>query len=263
MARDVILWHREKGIRKDKIARKGLGRNKPSDLSHLDKYALRDLPTAAPQGVPVVIGVNWYENFDTPEADASNPNMWWIGRGNLGGIRGGHCVCLKPGERPDPIRYYNFFDQGREGACVGFGTARAASLIERRLFNPWWMWDHAKMVDEWGDTNPGDDNGTSVHAAFDVWRTRGFARYARNQANMSVEERDALAPDSSFRLRENRWATSVDEVLTVLNMPRATKLGAVPMLNSWNGDFPHIAWIPGETLERLRQEDGEFGVPIL
>ena len=42
-------------------------------------------------GLAVSIGVNWYQDFDTPD---SHNGEWWIGRGNLGSIRGGHCVCL-------------------------------------------------------------------------------------------------------------------------------------------------------------------------
>lgn len=41
--------------------------------------------------VPVAIGVNWYQNFDKPEYVNGE---YWIGRGDLGLIRGGHCVCI-------------------------------------------------------------------------------------------------------------------------------------------------------------------------
>ena len=44
-------------------------------------------------GTPVVIGVNWYAKFDEPEYDG-RLKRWWIGRGSLGRLRGGHCVCL-------------------------------------------------------------------------------------------------------------------------------------------------------------------------
>lgn len=42
-------------------------------------------------GLAVSIGVNWYSNFDSPVTYNSER---WIGRGNLGGVRGGHCVCI-------------------------------------------------------------------------------------------------------------------------------------------------------------------------
>jgi hypothetical protein len=42
-------------------------------------------------GTPVVLGVNWYGNFDHP---AKKGSRWWIGEGELGDIRGGHCICV-------------------------------------------------------------------------------------------------------------------------------------------------------------------------
>lgn len=43
------------------------------------------------RGVPISIGVNWYANFDRPEGTGRD---MWIGRGDLGRVRGGHCVCI-------------------------------------------------------------------------------------------------------------------------------------------------------------------------
>lgn len=42
-------------------------------------------------GLAVSIGINWYQDFDLPDM---HNGEWWIGRGALGSIRGGHCVCL-------------------------------------------------------------------------------------------------------------------------------------------------------------------------
>ena len=42
-------------------------------------------------GLAVAIGINWYSNFDDPVIYNKER---WIGRSSLGGIRGGHCVCL-------------------------------------------------------------------------------------------------------------------------------------------------------------------------
>jgi len=44
-------------------------------------------------GVPMAIGVNWYHGFDTP-VKGTNPGEYWIGTGQLGAIRGGHCVTI-------------------------------------------------------------------------------------------------------------------------------------------------------------------------
>jgi hypothetical protein len=69
----------------------------------------------------VVIGVNWYAEFDKPEKDGQG--HYWIARdGKLTRIRGGHCVCLKPRGATDPPAWWSFYDQGTEGACLKAGT---------------------------------------------------------------------------------------------------------------------------------------------
>ena len=71
-----------------------LGRRPPSDWTHVDKYPLT-ARTAPAKPTPVVIGVNWYAEFDKPQKDAQG--HYWIARdAKLTTVRGGHCVCLKP-----------------------------------------------------------------------------------------------------------------------------------------------------------------------
>src|ERR1044072_9957536 len=103
---------------------KGLGRRVPTDWDHYDRYPLTAATTPATP-VPVVIGVNWYEDFDNPQPVSGR---WWIGRStNLGHVRGGHCVCIEPGDQldangnivrrlPDAHRRPGLDDPGQEGA---------------------------------------------------------------------------------------------------------------------------------------------------
>ena len=72
-----------------------------------------------------------------------------------------------------------FYNQGQEGACVGFGSSEMMSILNHRRYDARWLWNEAKKIDEWPDTNPGDDNGTSVRAAMDVLRTEGHIREGR------------------------------------------------------------------------------------
>jgi hypothetical protein len=230
----------------------------------VDKYPLSALPVSAqPTQVPVVLGINWYTNFDNPIYDGGH---WWIGKGDLGSIRGGHCVCLHPGgtERRDLTSWWKFYDQGREGACVGFGSSRAMTLLNRKRYMARWLWDMAKEVDPWSDTNPGDDDGTSVDAAMQVLAKRGHVTWKPGYAgaiDASYQERDAIMPDTGQGISVYRWATDVQDVIRTLGSDTATRLGAVPILNSWGTEYPHIVWMPGETLERLRSEDGEVAIP--
>lgn len=218
-----------------------LGRRAPTDFVHVERFPLT-AATAPSTPVPVAIGVNWYENFDTPELSAGHP---WIGRGMLGKIRGGHCVCLLPAGMTDPSSWWHFYDQGREGACVGFGCSRMMSLLNRQRYDARWLWNQAKTIDEWPETNPGDDNGTSVRAACDVLRKTGHV----------VANRVPEIVDIGQGIAANRWATDVDQILKALGTP---SWDHVRVLNSWGAGYPHIVNMPATTLHQLISvENGE------
>lgn len=225
-----------------------LGRRVPQDFSHVDKYPLSALPvTEQPRRVPVVIGVSWYSNFDAPVKDG---NAFWIGRGDLGTARGGHCVCLKPQGVTDPTPWWVYYNQGREGACVGFGASRMMSMLNRKRYDARWLWNEAKLIDQWPDTNPGDENGTSVRAACDILRDRGHRKVLAGNSCPEAAGEGILA---------NRWATSIDEVLTSLGTPGRDY---VEVLNSWGKAYPHIVRLPASTLERLLHENGEIALVV-
>jgi hypothetical protein len=244
----------------------GLGRRTPKDWSHVEKYPLSALAASAvPTCVPVAIGVNWYSDFDAPEKFSGR---WWIARNGIRGtIRGGHCICLKPTALTDPLTWWTWYDQGHEGACVGFGCSRMMSLLNRKRYFARWLWDHSKTIDEWSDTNPGDDNGTSVHAAMDVLRLNGHVAFSSKFNNLNVEgngvyvtQRDLLSPNPLEGINAVRWATKVDEVRAVLQSALHDKLQAVPVLNSWGRDFPHAVWLPYTALQRIMDEEGEVAI---
>ena len=46
----------------------------PSDWKHVDKYPLT-AATAPSKPTPVVIGVNWYDEFDKPQKDAQGHSL--------------------------------------------------------------------------------------------------------------------------------------------------------------------------------------------
>jgi hypothetical protein len=80
------------------------------------------------------------------------------------------------------------------------------------------------------------------------WRRTGPLRYGEQ------------TPRPEDGISEYRWATSVEDIHASLKMPRADQLGMVPILNSWDGDYPHVVWMPDETLDRLLKEDGEAAI---
>jgi hypothetical protein len=213
---------------------------------------------------PAVIGVNWYSAFDSPVQDPQG--RWWVGRdGSLGTVRGGHCVALKQRGATDLMSWWDFYDQGQEGACVGFGVSRMMSLLNRKRYFGRWLWDHAKMRDEWTDTNPGDDNGTSVRAGLEVLRAAGHVPWRPvygplNEEALSaseVAERDKITGLPDEGIAAFRWVASIDDLLEVLGYQG---LQYVDLLNSWGRGYPHLTRMPVEVVDRLWREDGEIGV---
>ncbi|SRR6266496_1269922 len=231
-----------------------LGRRIPTDWKHIDKFPLTALATTdRPTGVPVVIGVNWYTDFDDPVKDPEG--RWWIAKNGIrGSVRGGHCVCLKPGNVIDPINWWVFYNQLSEGKCVGEGESRLMSLLNRVRYDATWLWHRARLTDEWTDNDDLTDpnQGTSVRAGLEILRTEGHKRWTHH-----AESNGAVLMDG---ISAYRWATDVDDILRTLRSPLASHLQAVPLLNSWGQVYPHIVWMPTEILSRLQKEDGEMGI---
>jgi len=242
-----------------------LGRFIPDDWGHIERYPLTALPAEErPTQTPVVIGVNWYAEFDNPEVDERSGEQF-VARGGadlLTRVRGGHCVCLEPGgDMSDREEWRTFYNQGREGACVGFGWSRGMSLLNGQEYAAKWLWDRAKERDEWPETNPGDDNGTSVRSAGDALVGLGHVVWSESDADDEWQEREGYTPDENQGISVFRWAQSVDEVHAVLGNARADELGAVPLLNSWGEDYPERIWMPDDVFERLMREEGEVAIP--
>lgn len=97
------------------------------------------------------------------------------------------------------------YDQGDEGSCVGFSASWLSSIDNRRFYDARWLYQQAQLVDEYADTPPAD--GTSVRAGMDVLRTKGHRRvYAGRDRPVALAD----------GILENKWATTVDQVRSVL-----------------------------------------------
>ena len=223
-----------------------LGRRAPTDWVHVDKYPLRVSLVTKP--TPVVLGINWYDAFDSPTLRSDG--RYWIRDTNLGSLRGGHAICVKPGVLTDPLGWWEFYDQGNEGACVGFSESRAMSLLNRTRYAARWLYLEAQKNDEWAGE---DYDGTSVRAGFEILRLRGHRRLINGVTGPELLG-DGVAA--------YRWARSVADVHGAIQMPLADSLDAVPLLNSWGKSYPHIVWLPDSVLERLLGEDGEAAVVV-
>lgn len=225
-----------------------LGARLPDEKPYVEKYGLTPatIPSTAQPGV---LGIPWYSSFDTPKLDGLR---YWIGRSsNLGYVRGGHAICVQPGDASalDMWLWWKFYDQLNEGACVGFSLSRALSLMNRSRYDGFWLYREAQKIDPWDDTPPAE--GTSVDAGCQILKNRGHRRYDATTGRFLTE-------NIVSGIGEYRWATSVDDIHAFLKHPTADKLGAVPLLNSWGTKYPRKVWMPDETLDRVVfQENGE------
>ncbi|MGI8404598.1 MAG: hypothetical protein ACR2OE_07515 [Thermomicrobiales bacterium] len=181
--------------------------------------------------------------------------------------------------------YRTHYNQGNTNACVGFSSSWAMSILNRERYFPPWLWDQAKLVDGWQDTNPGDNNGTSVRAGMDVLRTLGHREVYGNITKPA---------DPNDGILRNEWATNVDQIRSCLangvpvvlgiewfqsffqperrgyeswigrNVPNDKIVGghaicaygvsdrrqAVRLVNSWGTGYP-LVWLSYEVLQKL------------
>ena len=188
------------------------------------------------------------------------------------------------------------YDQGTEGACVGFDWSWCQSIRNRVFYDAFWLYHQAQLVDEW----PGEDySGSSVRAGADVLRTVGHLRLRKGLH---------FEPSLAEGISVNRWATSVDELRTAVALGDPVALGinwyenfdrpqehrvgngrewwigegdlgrirgghaialygasdrrqAIKLVNSWGLGYPTV-WMPYKTLERLLGEDGEASLSV-
>lgn len=194
----------------------GLGRRTPETFEHVEKYPLRTLAAAPLLKVEKTLRLPW----------------WW---------------------------YDGQHDQGAEGACVGFGTSLMLAIINSYQagktvrYNPWWLWDRSKEIDWWNDTNPGDSNGTSVTHACEILRTKGHVPVSRwPRVHGGVELLRGMKAQPSHGIKENRWATNVDDMRAVSNLGLPMSIGVnwyagfdTPVQKQ-NGPFRKGEWVIGE-----------------
>jgi hypothetical protein len=235
---------------------RSLGRTIPPDFDHVAKYPLSALaPQARPTHVPVAVGVNWYTSFDSPVQGADG--RWRIPASNLGTVRGGHCFCLEPAPQPgqpggeqEARPWWTYYNQGEEGACEGFGHARVLTLLYRKTFDAFWLYDDARRAEGAYPNGEGSTNRACCQALV-KWGAHYEigAHCKRTPWRLNVP---------GVRIAAYRWATTAQEVLDALGIVGEE----IPFLNSWGTEYPERVLMPAVTLERLLKENGEADVLI-
>lgn len=223
---------------------KPLGRLEPPDSKHIDKYPLRALAQAElPKITPVVLGINWYSSFDAPVKRSNG--TYWVTEVS-GPIRGGHAICVKPDSMSDYASWWDFYNQGNTGECVGYSSSRMMTLLNRARYDAPWLY-FAALEDAGQPPDP--YSGTYIRSGGEVLRDLG------HKTSRSTE------PKLIQGISAYRWATTVDEMISVIGSPNQVKQGGFNLINSWGRDYPHVVRFPFETIERLLKEDGECMVP--
>jgi hypothetical protein len=226
----------------------------PDDKHLLAGYRLT-AATAPADPTPVIVGWPWHRAFWTPiERREHGRRTYWLPepKDGLGPADGGHCVALRPAGAKDDGRDWTRFDQGREGSCVGWGTARALWWMWRRTVDPLDIYRAAQLVDPFPDTPPGE--GTDVRSALDVLRSRP-PRVKR--AGGWADGHDDM------RIGAFRWVQSVEDVHACLKDEAGAAGGYVVFCNSWGkAGYPHFTRIPDETLNFLLFQNWGEGAAI-
>jgi hypothetical protein len=125
-----------------------------------------------------------------------------------------------PGGQSDREDWRTFYNQGKEGACVGFGWSLCMSILNSDRSAARWLWDQAKMRDQWPQTNPGDDEGTSVRAAAEALVAVGHVAWTEPYADDDFHEPARYKPVLANGINAFRWADSVEDVHSWRTRPR-------------------------------------------
>lgn len=101
-------------------------------------------------------------------------------------------------------------------------------------YDPIADWRLAKAIDEFYDTKPDDDNGTSVRAVYDIARDQGMSRVR----SVEFDSAGRVVPiypkplDPAEGISTNRWAINVDEMRYAIAQKNPVTIGI-----NWYADF--------------------------
>lgn len=161
--------------------------------------------------------------------DRRTPKDWrHVEQHPLRGLHGLELPAKVERVLPIPRQYREEYDQGSEGACVGYSQSWMMSILNRQLYDAFRLYAAAQAIDEWPDTPP--QEGTSLRAGFDVLRTVG---------HWQVWAGKTRAPKLVHGIESNKWATTVDEVRASINAGLPVNLGC-----NWHDSFSRPENLP-------------------
>lgn len=134
-----------------------------------------------------------------------------------------------------PTQYITHYDQGQEGACVGFSLSWMMSILNRTKYDARVLYLRAQLIDEWDDTPPGE--GTSVNAGCKILKEEGHWRL--HKSRWWSRTKTILGLDQG--IAAYRWATSVDDVRTAIGAGIPVVMGV-----NWYRNFGSPVYINKE-----------------
>jgi hypothetical protein len=235
-----------------------LGRNKPTDYSHVTAHpATEALGSIVTTPTPVVAGTDWMTGFDVPVLGADGKYRVSIKAGSE--VRGGHCYCFEPVGELDLHRSWVFYDQGQEGSCEGHGNSRAMTLLhDNTLFDAFWLYDDARRIE---GTYPSGEGSTNKAAAEALRRWGDHPGTAWAHTEGVIERVPWSKGVPSTGIKSFHWATSVEQIRQALGY--ASSVNEFPLLNSWGAaDYPHRAFMSADDIATLLAEGAEYTILV-
>ncbi len=236
-----------------------LGRNKPTDFSHVVAHpAAEALGTVITTPTAVVAGTDWMTGFDVPVLGTDGKYRISIKAGSE--VRGGHCYCFEPAGEPDKERAWIFYNQGQEGACEGFGNSRAMTLLNAgNLYDAFWLYDDARRIE---GAFPSGEGSTNKAAAEALKRWGDHPAAADEKPLAEVIERVPWSQGiPSTGIKSYHWATSVEEIRQALGFSATVE--EFPLLNSWGKQlYPHRTYMSAEDIDTLLGEGAEYTILV-
>lgn len=210
----------------------------PPDNVHRMKYPLEagNIPVG-----PMVAACNWPAEFSRPNRRPDG--TWWIdAKPPYPRLLGGHAFCLLPEGWDDIMGGWDWFDQGATSQCVAYASNRMQAINNsRRNYAPGPFYARCKELDGY----PGE--GTYVRTAMDILRNEGVW--------VQKSGKGVQGPRLAHGIVSNRWATSPDDILDALD---ANETGRICILNSWGTSYPHMVYVPIETIAAMMSANGSY-----
>jgi hypothetical protein len=195
-----------------------------------------------------------------------------------------------------PLGLRCFYDQGEMGACVGFSSSWMMSIyncVPQQKYDAIWLYRQAQLNDNDPASDPSEDTGTYVWAAFWVLQHLGHQKKTEKAPDLNDgvasyywgstadDARTAIALGRPFviginwysnmmepkHMKGERWIGTQSDLGSLLGghaicgIGASDKRQAIKLINTWGASSPQV-WLPYRTLDKLMAENGEMCIAV-